>query len=57
MPNKEMEELLNNLKEKGTTLKVMLDNFDPNNESELEFIKSIVLSLNSDINTNLEQIK
>jgi hypothetical protein len=57
MPNIKIEELLNNLKEKGTTLKVMLDNFDPNNESELEFIKAIVASLNSDIDTDLEQIK
>lgn len=44
------------LKEKAVTIKVMLENFDPNSQEEINFIKSIASNLSDDF-SKITEIK
>jgi DNA invertase Pin-like site-specific DNA recombinase len=57
MENEEIVQFFEKLKEKGTTLSVMLENFDPNTPEEIEFMQSILTSLNDEIDQEISKLK
>ncbi len=57
MNSEQVNKMLNSLKEQGISLKVMLENLDPNKQEEIDFIKVVASHLISDIDSSLKQIK